>query len=473
MNSTYTVQNSRIEASSAASTWWIVFVRELHELWIGGKAPILLFIFTILLGIMTFVLATNSELSLIPPQEMVYETLKAAIAVSLFIGLIIGADSISGERERATLESLLLTPTSRRQLVVGKFLAGISVWPVALAITIPYMSAISQGHEVFRHAVPWGAIVGTILAPTFTGIGMLASMWSNSNKTSLFVGLGLYVLFMLPTTLPGRANTGFMGNLLQQVNPIMATTHFLSKILVNNRLLSELWVWFLSPVLFAVLVFGLLFLYASPSLRLEGGKASKFWSSLGRYIGVGMCVAVCLLVSLSPSPALAAVSLAPQQSLQISMDLEYQTVKTGDHVLYNTVVTNNGMEKSPPLVVAMNIVNLNAAGDIVDPEDWSPQRTQYLETLTPGQSASLGWRLNAILDGNYLVYMVLIPEPAGKDATSQPVASSGLHLTVTPFTRLNPRGVLPYAIGGPIALALGMVFIYRRRRRSIDMGGSA
>jgi hypothetical protein len=71
------------------------------------------------------------------------------------------------------------------------------------------------------------------------------------------------------------------------------------------------------------------------------------------------------------------------------------------------------------------------------------------------------------------VYMVLIPEPAGKDATSQPVASSGLHLTVTPFTRLNPRGVLPYAIGGPIALALGMVFIYRRRRRSIDMGGSA
>ena len=79
MNSTYTVQDSRIEASSAASTWWIVFVRELHELWIGGKAPILLFIFTILLGIMTFVLATNSELSLIPPQEMVYEIGRAHV----------------------------------------------------------------------------------------------------------------------------------------------------------------------------------------------------------------------------------------------------------------------------------------------------------------------------------------------------------------------------------------------------------
>jgi hypothetical protein len=121
----------------------------------------------------------------------------------------------------------------------------------------------------------------------------------------------------------------------------------------------------------------------------------------------------------------------------------------------------------------MNIVNLNAAGDVVDPEDWSPQRTQYLDTVAAGQSVSLGWRVNAILDGDYLVYMVAIPEPAGRDATSQPVASAGIHLTVTPFTRLNPRGVLPYAIGGPVLLALGIVYIYRRRRRDIDTGATA
>ena len=65
------------------------------------------------------------------------------------------------------------------------------------------------------------------------------------------------------------------------------------------------------------------------------------------------------------------------------------------------------------------------------------------------------------------------PEVSIPYATSQPMASSGIHLTVTPFTRLNPRGVLPYAIGGPVFLALGIVLIYRRRRRNIDMGGSA
>lgn len=463
-----------IESAGTAPTWWLVFTRELHELWMGGKAPVLVLIFSILLAIMTYVLASNSELSLIPPQEMVYETLKAAIAVSLFISLIIGADTISGERERATLEGLLLTPTSRRQIVFGKFLAGVSPWPVCLAIVIPYMHVISQGNEVFRHAAFWGAITGSILVPAYTAMGMIGSFWSNSNKTSLFIGLGIYVLFLLPTTLPGRAQTGLMGSLLQQVNPIAAINHFLSKILVNNRTLGEWWPFLLSSVVFAVLVYGVLFLYAAPGLRLEGGKASKFWSSVGRLVGVGVLLVACLVVFPSASPVVAqeTASSLSQSPLQISIDMDYKTVKAGDHIIYNTVVKNNGTEASPSLCLAMNIVNLNAAGDIVDPEDWSPQRTQYIEALAPGQSTTHAWRVNGILDGDYLVYMVVIPEPAGKDATSLPVSSSGIHLIVTPFTKLNPGGVLPYAVGGPLLLILGIIFLYRLRRRKIDMGGA-
>jgi hypothetical protein len=113
----------------------------------------------------------------------------------------------------------------------------------------------------------------------------------------------------------------------------------------------------------------------------------------------------------------------------------------------------------------MNIINLNAKGDVVDPEDWSPQRTQYLESLTPGQSTALSWRVNAILDGDFMIYMVAIPKPTGQDATSQPVASSGIHLTVTPFTKLNPGGVLPFAIGVPLVLLLGIWLLYRHRNR--------
>jgi len=473
MSNRRTVDDTPV-APSGAPAWWLVFTSELRELWMGGKAPVLLLIFSVLLGIMTWVMASNSELSLIPPQEMVYETTKAAIAVGLFISLIIGADSISGERERATLEGLLLTPTSRRQLVVGKFLAGVSPWPVAMLIAIPYMKVLSQGDEVFQHALPWGALLGTILAPAFTALGMLTSFWSNSNKTSLFTALGLYILFLIPTQLPGRATTGAMGMLLNQVNPIQSTFVFLSRILVNNRTVVERAYFLASPIAFAILVYVLLFWYAGPGLRLEGGRSVKLWSSLGRRLGFAGTAGL-LLVFLSGSIASAQqpgaqAGVPADANVAISIDADYKIVKTGDRILYNTVVTNQGTVTSRSLVVAMNIINLNAAGDIVDPEDWSPQRTQYVDSVPPGQSKSLSWRVNAILDGNYLVYMVLVPEPEGKESTSRPVASSGLHLTVTPFTKLNPGGVLPYAIGGPAILLAGMMLVYRARRRKIDMG---
>ena len=128
---------------------------------------------------------------------MVYETLKAAIAMGAFVSLVIGADSISGERERATLEGLLLTPTSRRQLVLGKFLAALSVWPAALIITVPFFSVLAQGGGVFGQALVWGVLLGSVMATAYTGVGMLVSFWSNSNKTSFFTCLGIDFFFLV------------------------------------------------------------------------------------------------------------------------------------------------------------------------------------------------------------------------------------------------------------------------------------
>jgi ABC-type transport system involved in cytochrome c biogenesis permease component len=535
MMGTQSVNPGRVGPSgSAAPTWRLVAVKELTDLWIGGKALILLILYSIVLGILTYQLVSNSELSLIPPREMVYETLKIAIAVGLFIGMIIGVDSISGERERATLEMLLLTPTSRRQIVLGKFLAAVSPWPAAFAITVPYLAVLSQGDPVLGQAVLWGAILGSVMALGFASLGMLVSFCSNSNKTSFFVSLGIYALFLLPTQLPGRAQSGAMGQFLQWANPQTAATYFLSRTLVFHRTVGEFWPWLVAPVLFAALVIGVLLWYAGPRLRLEAprlrpvaGKASRSESSWGR--AAGMSVIAYLMLTLGTAPAMAIHALPPdpeqpdppaqqadaaggtspakaspgattqapvpsqqssvdaaaprepeppqrmsvdapmsqdpQTSPQISVvDLDYKALRAGDHVLFDTVVTNTSMSESPPMTVAMNIVNLNKGADPVDPEDWSPQRTQGIEPLAPGESTTLSWRVNAILDGDYMVYMVVIPEPAGPQATSRPVASSGIHLMVEPFTRLNPAGMLPLVVGMPAALTLGGVLLLRRRR---------
>jgi len=454
--------------AGSVATWWVVFRKELSDLWVGGKALQLTVAYTIVLGIYTYITARDSSLSLIPPKEMVFELTKAAMIASVFVSLIIGADSLSGERERATLEGLLLTPTSRRQIVLGKFLAAASPGPAAMLIAIPYMWVLSQGDEVFSQAVLWGGGLGLVLTLGFTAMAMFVGFWCNSNKTSLFISLCLYVLFLLPTQLTGHAQGGFMGLLFQWLNPLAAPKFFLAAILVNNWTLDRAWSWMLSCIVFAVFAFALLFWYAGPELRLEAGRTRLFQAARERVAAVLLLGA---LLGLGAAPLLAQQVADPQ--VQLSIDVTAKTVRAGTPIEYNTVLTNNGSSPTPPLIVAMNIINLNASGDVVDPEDWSPQRTQYTEPVAPGQSVSLAWRVNAILDGNFMVYTVGIPAPAGPEATSHPVTSPGMHLIVTKYTRLNPGGVLPYAIGGPVVLGAIIFMVYRRRHREIDAGGGA
>lgn len=454
--------------TAAAPTWWIIFVRELSDMWVGGKGLILIFIYSVLMGLLSYVLASNSELSLIPPKEMVFLILQTALLVGGFIAAIVGADSLSGERERATLEALLLTPSSRFQIVLGKLLAAITPWPVAMITTIPYLRTLAQGDEVFGQAIFWGFLFGTLLTVGYTGVGMLASIWSASNRTSLGISLLIYILCALPVQFPGNTQTGVMGRFLKALNPMEAVDHALEKLLVNNRTLDELTTYLQSPIIMPLLVIGVLLLYAAPRLRLDPGIPLPTRNKAGRMAGILLLVG---LLTAGLTPAAYGQAGAPSQlPLEITIDTTAQVVDSGTPVFFNTVVKNNGTEASPPLIVAMNIINLKAEGDVVDPEDWSPQRTQYLAALAPGETAESEWRINTILGGDYMVYMVLIPTPDSPEATSWPHTSAGMHLTVNTVVSANPSGITPYALGTPMVLLGAILFINYYRRRTVDNG---
>jgi ABC-type transport system involved in multi-copper enzyme maturation permease subunit len=464
-----TMQHHPVDASSATAAWWIVFKKELRDLWIGGRALNLTIAYTVLLGAYAYWMARDSAVSLIPPKEMVFEMIKAGLLAGIFMGLIIGADSLSGERERATLEGLLLTPARRRQIVFAKFLAACSTWPVTLLVIVPYFKVLSQGDSVFGQAVVWGTGFGAVLTPGFTALGMIASARCNSNKTSMFVSLALFLLFVLPTQLPGNAQSGVIGLLGQAVNPLGAYRYFLAKIMVNNATPEQVWIYAVSPAVFGVLMIGLLLLYIGPALNIDAAVPRR--RRLAPAPATALVIA-CLFALLGATPT-HAQEMASQPPVGVSITMTDTTVRAGGTILFKTTVKNDHADASRPLIMAMNIINLNAKGEIVDPEDWSPQRTQYIEPLAAGQSTALDWRVNAILDGDYMIYMVAIPAPGGPDATSQPVASSGIHLTVTPYTKLNPSGVLPYVVGGPVVLGMLILMAYRHRRKQIDSGGAS
>jgi hypothetical protein len=368
--------------------------------------------------------------------------------------------------------------------VAGKFLAAISPWPAAMLITIPYLRVLSQGDEVFVQSLYWGFLFGSLLSLGYTGLGMLTSIWSNSNRTSFGVSLVIYLICALPVQFPGNAQTGTMGRVLKAVNPMAATDHYLEKVLVNNRTNEELISFIISPIAFPIIVLALLFVVAAPRLRLEGGAPFTFRPKWGRV--AGLLLVAFLFCAMNVYPAIAAPADAPrpegarqdaatvtQLPLEITIDTTAKVVKNGDPIFFNTKVTNNDTQNSPSLIVAMNIINLNGDGDPVDPEDWSPERTQYLDRLAPGQSAEHAWRLNTILEGDYMLYMVLVPTPGGPEETTWPHTSAGMHVTVERYVRTNPGGVLPYAVGGPVVLLTSILLIYRYRRRGVDMGDAS
>ena len=454
----------------AVSAWRVVLSRELSELWIGGKGLYLILAFSVLLGIETFVLATNAELNLYTPRDMVYEITKIAIQVSMLIGLIIGADSISGERERRTLEGLLLTPASRGQFVLGKFLAGLTAWPVALVITVPFMLRLSQGSGAIPRAVLGGALVGALLIPAFVALGIFVSFWCSSNKTSYFISLGIFLVFVLQ----GR----------QWLNPIPVGFDFLSKLVVGHAdgvvveggegltplPFDEIWRSLVSPLVFTLIVLAVLFLYVGRNLTVEVGTKSKVLARIARH-GWFTVIAVVMILA---GPAVASAAVSPQSGdLKMAISLDHVAGKAGDSIEFKTVLTNTGTGTTPPVIVAMNIINLSKSGDVVDPEDWSPERTQYVDGLAPGKSVTMPWTVDAVLDGNYMVYLVGIPQPAGPGTSSEVVTSPGLHLTIGAFSNLNPSGVLPYTIGVPLVVLAIIVLMILLRRRRVDAGGPA
>ena len=265
-------QSAQQRAEGKGSSGWVVVLQqELRDLWLGGRGLMLSFAFSILVSVIAYLVATNTALNFLEQRESVNLTLQVAIAVGGLLALLTAADAISGERERGTLESVLLTPVSRRQLASGKLLAALSLWLAAFAITVPYVWFLGRGVGIVGDALATGLVVGTLLAVFLASFGIVVSLFTSSNRVSLSLSLfGLLALFA-PTQLPSSAQKGWAGELLLRVNPVTAGEHYVGKIVVSGHTWSEDVSWLISPVVAAVV-----FAIAAPVLgarfiRLRGG----------------------------------------------------------------------------------------------------------------------------------------------------------------------------------------------------------
>ena len=251
--------------------WTVVAEQESRDLWIGGRGPVLVFGFSVLLSAMTYLAATNRAMNFLEQREAVNLTVQVGLAVGVLLTVVVSADAISGERERGTFEGLLLTPVSRRAIIVGKLAAASTMWLACLIVTLPYLWVLGRGVAGAGQAALLALVVGTLVAIGLGGLGLLFSAWTNSNKTSLACGLLLLLVLFAPTQLPALPKTGF-GQALTRINPIGSSLHYISQILVNHRNWTQDLAYLAAPLVLTLLVVTTL-LAAGPRLvRLTAGS---------------------------------------------------------------------------------------------------------------------------------------------------------------------------------------------------------
>jgi len=257
--------------SKRQSGWLVVAEQESRDLWTSGRGLILLFLFSVLLSAVTYLTSTNQALNFLEQRESVNLVLQLAIAVGVLVTLVVSADGISGERERGTLESLLVTPISRRSIIIGKLIAAMTMWLATFLVTIPYVWVLAQGVGILGEGLALGFFVGTLVAIGLGSIGLLISGLCNSNKTSIAASLFLLLILFAPTQLPSGLPQGWFFEVLLRANPVASALAYISSMLVEGHGWTQDLSYLITPLLTAIIAGGALVLAGPRLVQLTPG----------------------------------------------------------------------------------------------------------------------------------------------------------------------------------------------------------
>jgi sodium transport system permease protein len=173
--------------------------------------------------------ASNSFLSFFLPYIL--------ITMSLTGGLSAALDSSAGERERKTLESLLLTPAPRSQVLIGKILAVTLIsLTAAIAAIVSMLIALSQ--------IQFGEQAGDVFHVTLTPLATVVMVWLAILLAAAFASLTITL-----GTLAGNFRQG-----QAYATPLYFITIFPASIILFIPDFNPNLGYFLIPILNAVLV---------------------------------------------------------------------------------------------------------------------------------------------------------------------------------------------------------------------------
>lgn len=208
-------------------------------------------------------LEVRSQVWYNPDLVSAFFMIPGVIGMILFaLTSILTATAVVRERERGTIEQLIVTPIRPWELVVGKIL------PYALLAFINVIEVLAIGHYWFKVPVrgDMGLILGLsgLFLLSSLGIGLLASTFANTQQEAM--------LIVWMTLLPAIFLSGFffpieaMPKVLQWISYAFPLRYYL--VIIRSLMLKDITIQAISSQAIALAVFGL-FLMAAASLRFR------------------------------------------------------------------------------------------------------------------------------------------------------------------------------------------------------------
>lgn len=116
--------------------------------------------------------------------------------ILLFLVPMLTMGVYAEERKRGTMEMLMTSPITEFQIVMGKFLASLTLFVVMLAPTLIYHFIIGRYSEP---ALPWRIMWAGYLGIFLLGAGLLAlgSFISSLTENQIVAGVSTFVVFLM------------------------------------------------------------------------------------------------------------------------------------------------------------------------------------------------------------------------------------------------------------------------------------
>lgn len=210
---------------------WTIAKRELKSFFDSLIAYILLIVFLGISGFFTWLFGSDiffiGQATLQPFFSIAYFTL-------FFFIPALTMRMLAEEKRSGTIELLLTKPVTDWDVVLGKFVAGLLLIVIALALALPYYITVWAIGPV-DHGAFWCGYIGLILmSMVYISIGLFASSITNNQIVAFLLALFIGVFLLIIFNVLSNNFTGFIGQLL---NYMSMATHFdsISRGVIDSR----------------------------------------------------------------------------------------------------------------------------------------------------------------------------------------------------------------------------------------------